>query len=209
MMNLKSVVCIRPEIMRKEDVENCRWIGYGIIKGVTSPKNNLTIYGIPEEPCSGLHGELISGQPDVDPTPLCYEENHDKGFGDFVRWVIFADPKERQHFFGIDFSLTLRPTSGVATSFRKVWEIVGTLIDQGISPWIEVVLLNCRMIEPEYLTQVRKDAGLITAFDWVVKGERYFSQRSNFCPKCGQKTFEKNSHKYCCLCGAGPELFYI
>lgn len=190
-----------PALMQPEAARACRWLHYGIGKGITSPNMNVSVFGVPEQSYSGLHGELVKGFPNTDPTPLCYDELHINGFGDFVRWVFFADLAGKQNFCGIDFSLVLRSTSGVATSFFTVWQVVSTLIEHGLPPETEVVLLNSRMCEYEYMQAVREAAGLITAADWTAVGAELFSQQSAFCPRCGQKTLEDETARFCSQCG--------
>ncbi len=197
-----------PELMRQEDASTCRWVRFHIVKGVTNPTSHITVCGIPEEMFSGMHALLVEGLPDVDPAPLCYDNNHIKGFGDFTRWVFFKNSSGENHFFGVDFSLELKPTSGVATSFQKISAVVETAVRHGLPQETEVALLNWRMCEPEYLTKVRCDAGLITASDWITKGRKLFSQKSAWCPRCGQKTLDRNPSEYCYLCGCRPSNFY-
>ncbi len=189
-------------LMRPEDVPSCAWVGYGIGKGVTSPEKDITIFGVPEHIYSGLHGVMVGGLSDVDPPPLCYEENHDKGFGSYIRWVFFADPDLKENYLGVDFSLSLRETSGVATSFKRVAEVVRALSKHGVPDITRVALLNWRMCEPEHLASVRKTLGLHTVAHWNSKAIDLFSKGSGFCPKCGLETFNDRRHLFCYRCGA-------
>ena len=188
--------------MRRKDIPGCPWVGYGIGKGVTSPERDMSIFGVPKTVRSGLHGEMVKGLPDVDPAPLCYEDSHKKGFGTFVRWVFFSDPNGERNYLGVDFSLSLRETSGVATSFKRVAEVVRHASRHGIPKDTRIVLLNWRMCEPAHLTRVREGLGLRTVTDWKTKMRLLFFKDSIFCSKCGLETFNHQGHRFCYRCGA-------
>lgn len=194
--------------MRREEAEVCRWIGFGIGKGVTSPSRKISVFGVPDEPRSGLHGKLIQGFSGVDSCPLCYEDSSEKGFADFVRWVFFADPTLKRDFLGIDFSLGMSDHSGVATSFQAIWGVVRVLVCHGLSEDVEVVTLNSRMCESESLREVRRLAGLLKVSDWMVKGNSLFGVKSKFCPKCGQMTLDRTPSEFCFQCGSRISSFY-
>ena len=153
---------MNPDIMNPEHRATCRWLHYGIGKGVTCPESRVTVFGIPEKPLAGLHGQMVQGFCHVDPAPLCYDEKHVEGFGSFVRWVFFADPNRTKNFLGINFSLALRKTSGVATSFARVYEVASTLVVEGVPPMTEVMLLDSDMCETDYLEKVRQTAKLVS-----------------------------------------------
>jgi len=191
--------------MHSEDVLVCRWIGWGMSKGVTHVERNLSILAQRDDLPRGLHAELVAEFVDeVDPYPLCYDEkNHQKGFGRFTRWVAFTNPQDPKGpgIFGIDWSLICRPTSGVATSMRQVLTIVQTLLHHGLHPQTEIVLLNWRMSEDIFVRSWRYEHGLITAEDWVYLAPVLLAPKGHHCPHCGMKTFE-NGNKFCYRCGA-------
>ena len=108
-------------VMCPEDIAGCRWIGFGIEKGVTSVAEDTTVFAIPKEMKHGLHAELVEGFPNLDPFPLCYDmAKHLRGFGAFIRWAYFADPMGGPGVLGVDWSLSARPTGGVATTASVV-----------------------------------------------------------------------------------------
>ncbi len=209
LMSLLPRAVMDPKLMRPRDLKLCRWLGYGIIKGLTSTKLNVSIFGLPETHSAGLHGEMIRGIGGTDPSPLCYDRKHKKGFGSFVRWVFFKSPGNEDRFLGIDFSLGLRKTSGVATTWKHVYEIIKTLAVHGLLSDTEIVLLNWRMCEPRCLTGLRRRSELVTAQDWMHKGKKYFGPDGIFCPTCGQKTFTDKQHTYCYLCGCNRKAYKV
>lgn len=206
-----GTVRMNPDEMKKEDARTCRWIGFGISKGLTSPAKNITVFSTLRRNQRGLHHELVKGFPGIDPFPLCYEEDHKFGFGDFVRWVYFSDPKGKNNFLGIDFSLACRPTSGVANSVTRAWEVLKTIALHGMPLDVEVVLLNHRMCETAGVTRMRQKAGLVTLGDWILSAESILAKGSKFCPRCGQKTLDRDGidrqPKFCYRCGCEPDLF--
>lgn len=204
---LARAVHMDPEEMKEEDARTCRWLGFNIGKGATSPSERITVFSTLDKIHRGLHYELVRDFPGIDLFPLCYEEDHKLGFGDFVRWVYFADSKGKQNFLGIDFSLACRPTSGVANSIRRVWEVVKTTALHGMPLDVEVVLLNHRMCELAGVMAMRQEAGLITLGDWTLVADSIFTRGSSFCPRCGQKTLDGQPN-FCYYCGCSPDLFY-
>lgn len=200
--SLREGIFMDLNVMKEKDAKTCRWLGFGIGKGITDPDKNISVFGVPNRIHRGLHYELVKGFPDIDPFPLCYDEvNHVKGFGSFVRWVYFVDPEREHDFLGIDFSIVCRPTSGVANSVAKVSEVVKVVFQHGISPRSEVVLLNHKMCEHPGITEMRRQAGLIMVNDWINMADKLFLSKSPFCSKCGLKTLD-NNEKFCYRCGA-------
>lgn len=196
-----------PALMRAEDVTTCVWVGYGIGKGVTNPKSNTSVFGAPEKMKHGLHADLVAGFPNVDPYPLCYEHNHRRGFGNFVRWVYFAPPHGGPGILGVDWSIAVRGTAGVADTVARVHDVVQTLARHGLTRDTRVVLLNPRMCEEPEITRLRHELELITIRDWVEKGEKMFAPNSDICSRCGLKTLEKKE-SFCRKCGAKPALVW-
>ncbi|MDO8425540.1 MAG: hypothetical protein Q7T01_03430 [bacterium] len=194
-------------IMQAHDVAECRWLGYGIGKGVTDPNAGITVFSPGSGPeTQGLHGELIQGFPFVDPTPLCYEDTHVFGFGTFLRWVYFADPQGGPGVLGVDFSLTERQTAGVATSMLAVARCAAALAGSGIPPDAELVLLNWRMCEPVRLTALRHTEQLITLRDWA-RAVPHFASGGTHCPRCGLHTLHAWV-PFCNQCGCRPALVW-
>lgn len=198
------------EQMRPEDRKDCRWIGYGISKGVTHPREGVSVFGIPEKLASGLHGKLIQGfeHIPVDSTPACYEPTAPHGFNGFIRWVFFTDPYRVHDVLGIDFSLMLSPTSGVAIDMLTVAKTVAVLATQGISPQVEVALLNAKMCEPEGYRKWRKLEQLVTVHDWSERGQTLFRPDGTHCPRCGAETLSDRATVYCTHCGCKPSLIW-
>jgi hypothetical protein len=189
-------------VMKPEEVAICKWVGFGIGKGVTSTSQDLTIFGIPGRLGSGWHAELVKGLPGVDPSPLCYMPEHKLGFGDFVRWVYFADPHNQGDYFGVDFGLTERSTAGVGESVIRVASVARHALAHGVPGNTHLVLLGPRMIEEEVVTSFRQRLSLHTVNDWADRGASYFSNESGpYCWKCGLDT-RKPQFRFCYRCGA-------
>lgn len=197
------------ERMRDDERADCRWIGFGIGKGVTHPRFGITVFAVPKDLASGLHGELIQGFDGiaVDQTPACYEPDADPGFGGFVRWVLLADPDRKCDVLGIDFSLALADRGGVANSMLTVAEISEIVMSQGIPGDTEVALLNCRMCEPSELKNWRLTNDLVTLHDWSLSRLR-FQPGSAQCPRCGMPTLGDSSVRFCFRCGCRPPLIW-
>ncbi len=168
-------------MQRREKTEldtTCRWIGFGIGKGVTHPMMDISVFGIKriigpnddDKIMKGLHGKMMQGFKDipVDPVHRCYKDDHELGFGGFIRWVSFFHP-EKNGFLGIDYDRTERPTSGVACSMQEVYEVVRILARHGFPKDYEVVMLNGRMHEDPESTAWRKEHELVTLRDWIEK----------------------------------------
>lgn len=195
-------------VMRAEDAATCRWIGYGIGKGVTHPQTETTVFGVPRELRSGLHAELVAGFSDVDPFPLCYDDRaHVFGFGGFVRWVYFADPSGGPGVFGLDWSIAARPTSGVAHAMIAVAAIARIAAEHGIPPDAELALLNWRMCEELVITALRERMALRTVADWNTRAPAYFRRGSGYCPRCGLRTLA-HRERFCSRCGCDPARFW-
>ena len=198
-----------PERMAPEDRRACRWLGYGIGKGVTHPKHGLSVFAVPETLVSGLHGELVQGFGGipVDPTPACYEPGADPGFGGFIRWVLFADPGRTRDILGIDFSLGLQERAGVANAMLTVAATARTLRTHGIPAGTEVVLLDAKMREPTELGDWRAANRLISVADWSDGLPRFLSG-GNQCPRCGLQTLDDPHAIFCARCGCRPALLW-
>lgn len=199
---------VDPELMRPEDRARCPYIGFAIGKGVTDPRTATTVFAVMPKLIRGLHAELVSDFPNIDPMPLCYDTtNHVHGFGGFVRWAYFADPRGVDDVLGIDWSLIARPTAGIATSFLAAMRVVQTLAQQGIAPWARVRLLNWRMMEDVPVTNVREKLQLETVDDWCRLAPMLFSPGSGVCPRCGLGTLARQP-EFCGQCGCNPRLIY-
>jgi len=188
-----------PALMLPLEVPECRWLGYGIGKGVTCPEMDVTVFGVPQTMRSGLHGTLIQGFPDVDPYDLCYEDQHVKGFGGFIRWIYFSNPSKGPGVLGIEFSLhpSIRVTSGIATSFKRAQHVVSVCCRHGIPAKAEVALLNWRNCQRPHLVAFGKQQRLVTVSDWAQSADRF---STTLCWRCG-KPSSSNFH-YCPYCGA-------
>ncbi|HBK34410.1 MAG: hypothetical protein UU08_C0025G0010 [Candidatus Uhrbacteria bacterium GW2011_GWE2_40_58] len=189
--------------MREEDLAHCRWVEWGMSKGVTHPFLGISILGQREDLPRGLHAELVADFPGVDPYPLCYDENnHIYGFGGFVRWIHFTNPKNPHNpgILGIDWSLACRPTSGVATTMRCVADVVKMIIQHGLDPQTEIALLNWRMCEDDFLTMWKQEIELIYAWQWDQSTHGLLAPQGNHCPRCGLKTFVQKNN-FCFRCG--------
>ncbi len=190
-----------PSMMRPEEIAHCKWVEFGIGKGVTSANHNLSIFGVPGKLGSGWHGELVKGFPGIDPTPRCYEPDHQFGFGDFVRWVYFADPKGGGDYFGVDFGLTERATAGVGDSVLRVSHTARIALEHGVPANVSLVLLGPRMIEEAVVTAFRLELGLNTMADWAERGKELFDRENGpRCWKCGLDT-RKPLFQFCYRCG--------
>lgn len=196
------------EFMEECEIPNCEWVGWGLTKGVTNSAKNISVVNFPskKDMSRGLHARLVENFPDLDPYPLCYDEDrHDKGFGGFIRWVYFSDPAAINDVLGIDFSIISRPTSGIANSIYSAAEVIKTLCSQGLSKNIQVALLNPKMCEAGAVKAMRINAGLFFVEDWLELSEDLFGKRGKFCPRCGLETMVPGC-KFCYACGCDPEL---
>lgn len=189
--------------MREEDTTHCRWIDWGMSKGVTHPYLGISILAQLHDLPRGLHAELVADFPNVDPYPLCYDEDHHiLGFGGFVRWLHFTDPQDPNGpgIFGIDWSLACRPTSGVATTMRCAVDVVRAVVVHGIHPRAEVALLNWHMCEDVWMTQWRQQNKLTHAYQWCERGLGLLAPQGTHCPRCGLNTFDRPAN-FCVRCG--------
>lgn len=194
-----------PTVMAEEDRKHCRWLEFGIGKGVTGVRSRVSVYGVPGRMKRGLHGELMQGFPNVDPVPRCYDEDHALGFSDFVRWVYFADPADVRGVLGVDWSLSARPTAGIAHTMLRVCAVAEICLVHGIPADDELVLLNCRMVEDSFAFDVRRMLGLRSVRDWAERGFDVFGEGSPHCPRCGLATLAIDS-AFCFRCGCKPQL---
>ncbi|MBX9694767.1 MAG: hypothetical protein K2Z81_20435 [Cyanobacteria bacterium] len=191
--------------MTDEDRKDCRWIGFGAGKGVTSPKRDTTVFAVPTVLTRGMHGELVQEFSGVDPLPRCYEPDHDLGFDDFVRWIYFANPNIDDGVFGLDFSMIERPTAGVADSVLRVATVAKVAARHGIPVESELALLNPRMVEPPEAFDWRMSRGLHRVKDWIVLGEQLFGANGLYCPRCGNSE-RRSDIRYCPCCGCKPQI---
>lgn len=203
--SLLSGKCLMdPAQMDTESAAACKWLGWGIGKGVTHLRDNVSVFGIPDTFISGLHGELVQGFNDVDPVPTCYEDDHEKGFGGFIRWVYFVHPTDsNQNVFGIDFSPLMPNTGGVAVCLNAALRTAEVASRHGIPLDCQIALLDWDMTEPRFLTQWRETNELSTLGSWITKGQGLFAPHGSICPSCLESTFE-STHNFCYLCGKDP-----
>lgn len=187
------------ERMRPEEAATCRWIGYGVGKGVTDAVRGVTAFAVPERLVSALHGELIQPFGGVDASPACYEHTSPLGFGGFIRWVAFAGP-HGELVLGVDWSLVEAPHVGVATRAEQVAAVARTLTKHGVPHRAELVLLNCRMCENKEEHTQRLSEQLLTVADWSRAGYR-FAPRGVLCPRCAHPTFTDVHFQFCHACG--------
>lgn len=196
-----------PAQMDPADVAGCAWIGWGIAKGVTHVREDVSVLAVPDELRSGLHAELIQGFPHTDPFPLCYDtREHVNGFGGFVRWVYFADPVDtarRGGVFGIDWSPNEPLTIGVAPSLHTVAKVAARALLHGIPPGAELALLNWKMLETPELARFRRRSGLGTVHSWVRLAPARLAPVGVICPKCTSRTFTTDE-RFCYRCGTNP-----
>lgn len=190
-------------LMDAHDTKTCPWIGYGMGKGVTHVYKDISVFAIPNEMKRGLHAEIVQGYA-VDPVDLCYLDTHKLGFGGFVRWMYFVDPRDHETqsgVFGLDWSLVHKLSAGIATSMVIASVIITRAHAHGIPANARVALMNPSMCEPTYVTDWKMTVGLLTVSDWIEKSSKLFTQNGTHCPKCGQKTFE-TPRRFCSRCGA-------
>ena len=186
--------------MRPHEAATCRWVGFGLGKGVTSLSRDISVFGVPGKMGSGWHAELVKEFPEVDPAPLCYEPKHTKGFADFARWVYFANPAGTGDIIGVDFGLKERATAGVAETMYRVAQLAKAGLRHGLPAATELVLLHPRMIELPELTQLRQSLGLIRVVDWATNGEQLFAPLAGSrCPACGLNT-RGPEYRFCYRC---------
>jgi len=190
-------------LMEPEDAKVCRWLGWGLGKGVTHRTTKTSVFAAPSELQQGLHAQMVQDFGEVDPLELIYTDDHVLGFGDWVRWAYLSDPADTNTtsgILGVDWSISCRRTAGVAVSMQDVATIVATLHEQGIPPEAEVVLFDWCMREPPYITTWKSDLNLLSVMDWCKRGIEFFRPMSPFCPRCGLRTFNEPS-RFCFRCG--------
>jgi len=188
--------------------KRCRWLGFGIWKGVTHPERDISVFAAPDRLKSGLHGELIQGFRGipVDQTPTCYEAGQKHGFNGFVRWSFFNHPEAERAIIGIDSSYYVAWNGGVAHTMCRLTEVACALARHELSHQCEVVLLDWRMTEHPRLETLRHELDLVTLGDWITKGPQLFMSPGPHCPRCGFRTFEEISRRFCSLCGCDPRV---
>lgn len=196
-----------PAQMDPVDVAECTWVGWGIAKGVTHVREDVSVLAVPDALQSGLHAELIQGFPHTDPFPLCYDaRGHVNGFGGFVRWVYFSDPADaecRGGVFGIDWSPNEPLTIGVASSLHTVARVAARALLHGIPPGAGLALLNWKMLETAALARFRRRSGLGTIHSWVRLAPTRLAPVGMICPKCTSRTFTTDE-RFCYRCGTDP-----
>lgn len=222
-LSLAHGVCINPELMRADDVARCRWVGWGLTKGVTHPLEGTTVLAKMGELVCGMHAQMLQGLPNIDPPEGCYDKDKRvQGFGGFIRWVYFA-PKEteQQGIVGIDWSQEEPKDAGVARHVDEVVCLARHLANAGIDENSELVLLNCRMCEYPELTAWRHQHRLVSMSDWAQREVQMVWKndspdypstpvapppprppvrpRWKFCPNCGGKL--GTDFKFCPGCG--------
>ncbi len=194
-------------LMRRDEAKTCEWLGHGFRKGVTHPEKNITVFLASDTAEPGVHAKLIADFSGVDPHPRCYwPVRHKLGFGGFIRWVYFSDPRGKRDFTGADWSLVARSTAGILTSFLSVEKFARALVQSGIDEKIELVLLNCRMRENSIIRGTRAKLGLQTLSDWFDRAPKLFRRGSGICPRCGQNILLREI--FCHSCGCRPRLIY-
>lgn len=185
------------------------WIGWGIGKGVTHLRENISVFAVPKEQLSGLHSHLIQGFQNTDPPELCYKPDHIHGFGGFIRWIYLSCPDDAtKDVLGIDWGIGPRPTSGITTSVLSVAVLCQNAMCHGIPPKTRVALLDPNLCEITFNRQMIETHHLFTAQDWAKSISTSFRFGSKFCPRCGLKTFTSRSHRYCFRCGANPKTIH-
>lgn len=186
--------------MRPEEIPGCRWVGFGIAKGVTNPARGLTTCAAPDTMSSGLHGELVQPFGGVDASPRCYDRDAPLGFGGFFRWIYLADPVGADDALGVDWCLDEAPHVGVATRAEDVSRIAAQLVLDGIPGRTELALLNCRMCEDEENAAWRRREGLVTIADWSELAVPFFPNGPR-CARCGNRTRTNPAWRFCHACG--------
>jgi hypothetical protein len=157
--------------MGSYDQQSCRWIGYGLAKGVSNidPSTAISVFSTYEESVSTLHGLMIQGLGDIDEYPFCYypDKETDKGFGKFIRWAYFASIDEQPDVFAVDYSFNCDERIGKAASIESVKAVASVAVQHGIPLDAELVLANERMCENFEHSQFRAENQLIAVRDWL------------------------------------------
>lgn len=186
--------------MTPEDADACRWIGFGIGKGVTHPGRDISAYGIPRRLRSALHGELVQPFGGADTTPACYDRASARGFGGFLRWVWFAGPRGNDDALGVDWSLAEAPHIGVATRATIVCTLARTLVRHGVPERAELALIGPAMCESPDDAAWRHADGLVAVRDWSAALDR-FGRGTGWCETCGRGSFLARDYPFCSHCG--------
>jgi len=200
---------IDPNLLVSSVRQGYPWVGWGIGKGVTHLRNDISIFAVPKEQKSGLHSHLIQGFPNVDPPELCYKPNHIHGFDGFIRWIYLSHPHDaKQDVLGIDWGIGPRATSGITTSVLSIAILCQNVIRHGMSPKTRVALLDPNLSEITFNRSMIESHCLFTVQDWAQSASCVFHVRSLYCPRCGLKTFSSASYRFCYRCGADPNLVH-
>lgn len=177
----------------------CSYYGSAVLKGVTDFKTGVTVVGIPRRQGKGLHADLVKGFPGVDPPSKCYDQNHRRGFGSFVRWAAFVDDSART-VIGVDYHPDGRVTAGVSVSVTQVSDIARHLIMYEAAPNLELRLLSHHMLELAEHTELRRNLRLLTLADWA-SASRLWYPVGEHCLRCGQPTRTHQKTRVCTGCG--------
>jgi len=156
--------------MGNYDQQSCRWVGYGLAKGVSSidPTTPISVLSTYEDSVSTLHGLMIQGLGETDEYPWCYypDRKSDRGFGKFIRWAYFTSTDNQADVFAVDFSLNCDERIGKAASIASVSAVAAIAAQHGIPLDAELVLANERMCENFEHSQFRTENNLISVRDW-------------------------------------------
>jgi len=179
------------------------WIGWGIGKGVTHLREDISVFAIPREQKSGLHSHLVQGFPNVDVPELAYKPDHQFGFGGFIRWIYLSCPIDpSKDVIGIDWGIGLRRTSGITTSVLSVAVLCKNLLHHGVAGSTRTALLDPNLSEIMYNQEMIQSLNLFTVEDWAKSATTLFYLGSEYCPRCGLHTFTSGTNRYCYRCAA-------
>jgi hypothetical protein len=181
--------------------KNCYWVGWHALKGATCHVTQSTVIGLPQSLPTLHHDSMLQGFAGVDKEGDCYLSTSLLGFGTFIKWMYFVHPEKNRELLGIDFNLSEREVSGVATSVTRVAQLAKILISQGLKAETPLTLLDRTMWEPELIADWRVSEGLFSAADFVNWRKDKCSPNGAGCPKCGQKSFTQKIYRFCVHCG--------
>lgn len=187
----------------------CEWDGFAIVKGVTHPQANLTVFGFPSKIIPGYHARLAKGFPGIpiDPFPQCYDnQSLCRGFGGFTRWTYFVNPFDHDDVLGIDFHIAHQSRSGAAQSITRAASVVHCLALQGIGLRVKVALINWYMAWYHGVAAMQRSAGLVTIGDWLIRVPQLIYPAGPLCPRCGLGTMTDRRFRFCTGCGCNPDI---
>lgn len=206
---LQTKSLIDPNLLMPAVRQGYPWIGWGIGKGVTHLREDISVFAIPKEQRSGLHSHLVQGLDHVDPPELCYKPEHIHGFGGFIRWIYLSCPIDAsQDVVGIDWGIGLRPTSGITTSVLSVAVLCHNMMRHGVLEKTRVALLDPNLCEITFNHEMIQSLGLFTIGDWARSASTHFRIGSDYCPRCGLRTFETQANRFCYRCAANPHTIH-